>query len=215
MQFRLRDEHLRDSAAVGLALYRQVISHRHEQLVVRIRVQLILLHGLVDRPEGRLLRRVESAAGTVKHQGAVPLRLRAHRHVHTVVGSVVVPARVHVQLLRMMVKYYVDDVLIAPGNLQSVFLVYGNHVVGPTKLPHSRQIHQHHSGIDAQLAIVRMLGESIVPAGVGILVLGAEGRQLAGVHLFKLVPDLVRWREKQSIRVHVEHRVRVVQHRLE
>lgn len=214
MQLRLDDEHFRDSTAAGLVLHRQVISHRHEQLVVGIRVQLILLHGPVDGPEGRLLLRVESAAGTVQHQSAVPLRLRAHRHVHTVIGSVVVSARVHVQLLRMIVKYYVDDILVAPGDLQSVLLVYRNHVVGPTKLPHSRQVHQHHSGIDAQLAVIRMFGESVVPAGVGILVFRAEGRQLARVHFLELVPDLLRWRQKQSVRVHVEHRVRVVQHSL-
>lgn len=88
---------------------------------------------------------MERAAGTVQHQSAFPLRLRAHRHVHAVVRPVVIPARVHIQLLRMIMEYYVDDILVAPGYSQSILLVNGNHVVRPSELPHPRQIHQHHS----------------------------------------------------------------------
>jgi len=111
-------------------------------------------------------------------------------------------------------EYYVDNVLIAPGYLQSILLVNGNYIVRPSELPHSRQIHQHHSWIDPQLAIIWMLGESIVPTSVGILVLRTEGCQLTGVHLLEIVPDFLGWRQKQSVCIHVENRIRVIQYSL-
>lgn len=59
-----------------------------------------------------------------------------------------------------------------------------------------------------------MLGESVIPTSVRILVLRAKSCQLAGVHFLELIPDLLGWRQEQGIRVHVEYRVGVVKHSL-
>ncbi|KYM82858.1 hypothetical protein ALC53_06568 [Atta colombica] len=59
-----------------------------------------------------------------------------------------------------------------------------------------------------------MFGESIVPTSVGILVLRTEGCQLTGVHLLEIVPDFLGWRQKQSVCIHVENRIRIIQYNL-
>ncbi|KYN40621.1 hypothetical protein ALC56_04930 [Trachymyrmex septentrionalis] len=59
-----------------------------------------------------------------------------------------------------------------------------------------------------------MLGESIVPTSVGILVLRTKGCQLTGVHLLEIIPDFLGWRQKQGVRVHIENRIRVIQYNL-
>lgn len=130
------------------------------------------------------------------------------------IRSVIVPARVHIQLLWMIMEYYVDYILIAPSNLQLIFLVNGDHIVRPSKFPHPRQIHQHHARIYTQFAVIWMPSKSVIPASIRILVLRTESCQLAGVHLLELIPDLLRWCQKQSVCVHIEHRVRVIQHSL-
>ena len=48
----------------------------------------------------------------------------------------------------MKVENDVDDVLVAPRDLQLVLSVDGHHVIHPLKFPHPRQVHQHHAGVD-------------------------------------------------------------------
>ena len=107
------------------------------------------IDGVVDGEEGRLLVAVEAAAVAVQDVDAALLGRLADAHVHAVVGPVVEVARVHVEPLRMEVEDDVDDVLVAPRDLGLVLLVDRDDVLLPAKVPHPRQVHQHHAGIDA------------------------------------------------------------------
>lgn len=214
MLLRLQVKDLVHFCAVGLVLQLQVILQGPEQIDHGVGVQLVLLHGLVDGLERGLLLRVEGAPRAVQDQGSVLLGLFADRHVGAVVGAVVEPAGVDVELVRVVVEDDVDDVLVAPGDLHPVLLVDGDDVLGPLEVAHPGEVHEHDARVDAEFAVVGMTGEAVVPAGVRVLVLGAQGCHLAGVHLPEVVPDDF-WRAQENgVGVDVENRVGVVEQRL-
>lgn len=47
----------------------------------------------------------------------------------------------------MIMENNVNNILIAPRYLRFVLLVYGNYIFLPAESSHSRQIHQHNTGI--------------------------------------------------------------------
>lgn len=106
-------------------------------------------------------------------------------------------------------KQNVDQILIAPRDLQLVLLVQWQYVVHPVEVTHARQVHQHHTGIDAQRAVKRMPRESIVPADVFVLVLRRQARDLAGIEILEQRPDAIDGRHEQRVGVDVQHGVGV------
>lgn len=111
---------------------------------------------------------MEEATRTVYDSYPVFLGLLAYAHVHAVVGTEIVSARIHIQLICnvyrcnnepvsaglhsltwMVVENDVNYVLVAPRNLMAVLFVDWHDVPRPLKLAHAREIHQHNPRIDA------------------------------------------------------------------
>lgn len=111
----------------------------------------------------------------------------------------------------MKVKQNVDQILIAPRDLQLVLRVQRLNVLGPLELTHSRQIHQHYARVDAERSVERMSCKSIVPAHVLVLVLRRQGGHLRGIEVLELRPDALDGRQEQRVRVHVQNGIDVLE----
>ncbi len=91
----------------------------------------------------------------------------------------------------MIVKENIQQALIAPRYIVLVLLIEREHFFDELELAHSSQIHEHDTRVEAELAVVGMSSESIVPAHVGVLVLGRQRRQVSPIEVLEVVPDLV------------------------
>lgn len=127
-----------------------------------------LFESPIDGLKSGLLEGMEEATRAVYDSYPVSLGLLAYAHVHAVVGTEIVSARVHIQLICnacrcnnkpvcaglnlltwMVVEDDVNYVLVAPRDLQLVLLVNWDDVPRPLEFAHAREIHQHHPRIDA------------------------------------------------------------------
>lgn len=166
-----------------------------------VRSKGVLLDGGIEKIEDWLHVRMEISPIPVDDLDAI--RCVTNAHVHAVVRSVVPIARKHVQPIRMIVEQDVDDVLITPYQLQSVLFVDWHDVLFPLEVPHSGEIHQHDAGIHAQIAVVRMTSEPIVPTGIFVLVLGCHAGKLRRIEVAEHRPQLLNRRQEYCIRIHV------------
>lgn len=70
------------------------------------------------------------------------------RYISPVVWTVIVVARINVKLFGVEMEDNINDVLVSPYYFAFILMIYGNDIFFPTKVPHSCQIHQHHSRIN-------------------------------------------------------------------
>lgn len=59
----------------------------------------------------------------------------------------------------------VENVLITPCQLALVKLINHGDFFLKLDFPHSREIHEHHTGVDAKLTVEGMASEACIPAG--------------------------------------------------
>ena len=108
-------------------------------------------------------------------------------------------------------EQYINEILITPGDLRLVLLVQRHNLLGPVKLAHPRQVHEHHTRVQPGEAVVRVPTEPIVPPDVGDLVLGGHGGKLRGVELLEVGPDLLQRAHEEDVRVDVENGIHIEQ----
>ena len=58
------------------------------------------------------------------------------------------PIQIQTALTWVEMEEDVDEVLVAPGDIKLVLLEVGHDVFLPFRIPHPRQIHQHHARVD-------------------------------------------------------------------
>ena len=101
-------------------------------------------------------------------------------------------------------KENVEETLIAPRDVVLVLVVDGQHVAHEVNVAHAGQIHEHHARVESEPAVVRVARESVVPAHVGLLVLGCQRSYLRLIEMCEVLPHVGQVREKQHVRVDVQ-----------
>ena len=76
----------------------------------------------------------------------------------------------------MEMKEDVKQTLISPSDIILVLFVKWMDLVDEMRLSHTGQIHEHHSGIEAEFAVIGVSSESVVPAHVFVFVFGRKSR---------------------------------------
>lgn len=88
----------------------------------------------------------------------------------------------------MKMKKNIQQALVTPWYRSFVLCIQWKNLLDKLEFSHSSQIHQHYARVQAEFAIIRMPGESIIPSHIGILMFRGQCSQMCAIKFLEMCP---------------------------